>query len=210
MSGCTEKLSVQRAEQDTSSVLTKPPINGSRIAWDYSTLKKVSALNTALYNGYARVIQLKDKTLICVYEEDGSVVAVKSSDLGNIWAGRIIIAGKQSHINMAVPDVLELRDGSLLVCYNPRPFNIDPSRRFAIRTKKAMTADLAGKTNACFTRQDIHLTTVAGSLQLYNYRMEKFNYSLLTKASIKTRMNRTYRFFVPLMVALPGPQIPKL
>ncbi|MEJ7677055.1 MAG: sialidase family protein [Segetibacter sp.] len=107
--------------------------------------KKVSALNTALYNGYARVIQLKDKTLICVYEEDGSVVAVKSSDLGNIWAGRIIIAGKQSHINMAVPDVLELRDGSLLVCYNPRPFNIDPSLKICYPNKKSYDSGLSWK-----------------------------------------------------------------
>eukprot|EP01031_Cornospumella_fuschlensis_P008200 gene8200-10116_t len=38
---------------------------------------------------------------------------------------------------MAVPDILELKDSSILVCYNPRPAGNEPSKRFAIRTKKS-------------------------------------------------------------------------
>jgi hypothetical protein len=47
------------------------------------------------------------------------------------------VAEKQDGINMAVPDKLELNDGSILVCYNPRPFDIHPSRKFGIRSKKS-------------------------------------------------------------------------
>lgn len=109
--------------------------NGSRIAWDYSTLKKVSS--AAGYNGYARLIQLKDRSLICTYESAGSIVVVKSTDLGVSWSNPVTVEQKGDGINMAVPDILQLNDGSILVCFNPRPFNISPERKFGIRIKKS-------------------------------------------------------------------------
>lgn len=134
---CNNKESPE-AMPVTENIPAKPAVQGIRIAWDYSTLKKVSAAETgARYNGYARMTQLRDKSLVCIYEADGSVIAVRSADAGVSWSGPVVVTAKQNGFNMAVPDILELSDGSLLVCYNPRPYEINPSRRFAIRTKKS-------------------------------------------------------------------------
>ncbi|WP_207434148.1 sugar-binding protein [Sabulibacter ruber] len=119
-------------------VKSRASVGGSRIAWDFSTLKRVSSAETgARYNGYARVIQLHDQSLLCAYEADGTVVVVKSHDQGSTWSAPVTVAAKKDGFNMAVPDLLELKDHSILVCYNPRPFDINPARRFAIRTKKS-------------------------------------------------------------------------
>ena len=116
-------------------VISLPYTGGSRISWDYSSLNKVS-VGTG-YNGYARLIQLEDKTLICTYESNGNVVVVKSSDMGKIWSLPIIVDAGGNGVNMAVPDILQLKDNSILVCYNPRPTNSAPDRKFGIRTKKS-------------------------------------------------------------------------
>lgn len=116
-------------------ITQKPPVAGSRIAWDRRTLKKISTETG--YNGYARVIQLQDRSLLCVYESNGNVVAVKSFDNGLSWSAPMTIASKMNGTNMTVPDVLQLQDNSILVAFNPRPYDIDPSRRFGIRTIKS-------------------------------------------------------------------------
>ena len=108
-----------------------------QIVWDQGTLRKVSTGSGVRYSGYARMIQLQDNSLLVVYEADGSIVAVTSQDMGNSWSVPIVVAARQNGINMAVPDMLELKDHSILVCYNPRPYKIDPSRRFGIRTQKS-------------------------------------------------------------------------
>jgi hypothetical protein len=38
---------------------------------------------------------------------------------------------------MAVPDIIRLKDNSLIACYNPRPFRIDTIRHFEIRIKRS-------------------------------------------------------------------------
>lgn len=105
------------------------------IAWDNSTLKKISG-NAARYSGYARAVELQDGSLFCVFEEDGSVVSIRSSDKGRSWTAPILVAAKEEGVNMAVPEILQLKDGSLLVSYNPRPYG-NNGKRFAVRTKKS-------------------------------------------------------------------------
>lgn len=116
--------------------LTQTP-QPSQIKWDQSTLRKISTGSGVRYSGYARMVQLRDKSLLAVYEADGAVVAVKSKDLGKNWSVPSVIAARQDGVNMAVPDVVELADGSILVSYNPRPYKIDPARHFGIRTQKS-------------------------------------------------------------------------
>ncbi len=125
-------------------VKNMPPVEGIRIAWDHSTLKKVSSSEGGInYSGYARLIQLHDGSLICTYEAGGAVVVVKSNDLGVSWGQPVTVAARQEGINMAVPEILELADRSLLVSYNPRPNPVDPEKRFAIRTKKSYDGGLS-------------------------------------------------------------------
>ena len=113
------------------------------IVWDYSTLKKVSATTPETkYAAYARMIQLADKTLLSIYESDGNIVVTKSADLGKSWSAPIPVALKANGINMSVPDILQLKDNSLLACYNGRPYLIDPSRKFNIKTKRSTDGGL--------------------------------------------------------------------
>jgi hypothetical protein len=116
----------------------KTPIGGIRIAWDFNTLVKVSS-NQARYSGYARLIQLADSSLIGVYEAEGSVYCVKSTDVGKTWSDQVLIAPRAGGVNMAVPDILQLKDHSLLACYNPRPGRrpVDTTKHFGIKTKKS-------------------------------------------------------------------------
>ncbi len=133
-----EGTATESSRSIDTSATTMPRVDGIRIAWDYSTLKKLSPSNSGInYAGYSRMIQLHDGSLICVFEADGNVVAVKSDDLGITWSSAINIARPANGVNMSVPDILELEDRSLLVCYNPRPVKIDPSNHFAIKTKKS-------------------------------------------------------------------------
>ncbi|MES2807504.1 MAG: sugar-binding protein [Bacteroidota bacterium] len=119
---------------------SKPPVEGIRIAWDNNTLKKVSAGG----GGYARMIKLHDNSLICVYEAGGSTVCVKSTDDGRTWSAQAtVIAPRADGVAMAVPDILELKDHSLLVGYNPRPGRgADTSKHFGIKTKKSYDGGL--------------------------------------------------------------------
>ncbi|CAN5533463.1 hypothetical protein BH11BAC5_BH11BAC5_38400 [soil metagenome] len=123
-------------------------LSEKRISWDPSSLKKLAPTNgsKANYCGYPRMIQLHDKSLICVYEVgDGSIESIKSIDLGSSWSVPVTIATRQNGINMAVPEILELKDHSLLASYNPRPSPIDSSKHFGIRTKKSYDGGLTWK-----------------------------------------------------------------
>jgi hypothetical protein len=163
-------MSMQCAAQQS-----KPPVEGIRIAWDYSTLKKVSAGG----GGYARMIKLHDRSLICVYEAGGSTVCVKSTDDGLTWSTRAtVIAPRAEGVAMAVPDILELKDHSLLVGYNPRPGRgADTSKHFGIKTKKSYDGGLTWTDertlyqadnkfeNGCWEPSAIQLPN--GEIQLY-------------------------------------------
>jgi hypothetical protein len=117
-----------------TKVATKPPVEGIRIAWDYTTLTRVSAGG----GGYARLIQMHDKSLLCVYEAAGSTVCVKSNDGGKSWSTQTVIAPREAGVSMSVPDILQLKDHSLLACYNPRPSRgADTSKHFGIKTRKS-------------------------------------------------------------------------
>lgn len=133
-----KKKSGPGVTDEVNTIESRSPLEGTRIAWDYSSLKKVSTNPTGNgYNGYPRLIQLKDKSLLLTYEAVGSIVVSKSTDLGNTWSQAVVVKSPETGISMAVPDLLELKDGSILIMYNPRPFQINPSRKFQIRTQKS-------------------------------------------------------------------------
>lgn len=136
---CTSAISCSKntgSKKDTDST---PVVKAKTIEWDKTSLVKVAAPPAGKpYAGYARLIELGDARLLCVYEADGSIWQVISNDHGKSWHGARIIAEKEEGMNMAVPDILLLRNGHLLLMYNPRPYNIDPSRRFAIRIKTSL------------------------------------------------------------------------
>ncbi|WP_207531851.1 sugar-binding protein [Desertivirga arenae] len=170
---CKKKAAAEIQPQPEAAISAVPYTGGVRISWDYSTLRKISKV--AGYNGYARMIEAADHSFICVYESNGNVVVTKSSDKGITWSPPVTVEEKANGINMSVPDILQLNDGSLLVCYNPRPSQ--PTRRFSIRTKKSYDGGLTwtdGKLlyeadyyfeNGCWEPSAIQLP--GGEIQLY-------------------------------------------
>ncbi|WP_170827335.1 sialidase family protein [Arcticibacter eurypsychrophilus] len=169
--GCSKKPT-------ETPVPVKEPEAGIQIHWDQSTLKKVSSSAAGeKYCGYARIIQLQDQSLLAIYEADGSIVSVKSNDLGATWSLPVSIAPRNDGINMTVPDLLELKDHTLLACYNARPYQISPTRRFGIRTKKSVDGGLTWSDeqllyeagyqfeNGCWEPSAIQLPT--GEIQLF-------------------------------------------
>ena len=111
------------------------------IVWNKSTLKQVAPLTGNHNANYARMIQLSNGSLLCVYETEGGIECTASNDSGNTWQAPVNIAAPVQGVNMSVPDILELNDHSLLASYNPRPHKIngnrDTTKRFAICTKKS-------------------------------------------------------------------------
>lgn len=108
------------------------------IIWDDNSLVQISEPDGDYYNGYARLIQLEDKSLICTYESGGSIVIKKSNDLGATWGTLINVVSGDDEVNMATPDILRLGENSILICYNPRPKpGSDASIKFAIRVVKS-------------------------------------------------------------------------
>lgn len=156
----------------------KRPVDGIRIAWDYSTRQRLSP-EESRYAGYARMIALADNSLFCVYESEGSTYAIKSSGTGNTWSAPIMVAARENEVSRVVPEVLQLQDNSLLVSYNLRPHarNTDTTKRFGIEVKRSTDGGTtwsvpvevykAGHefTNGCWEPAQIQLPS--GEVQLY-------------------------------------------
>lgn len=118
-------------------------IDGIRIAWDFSSRVKIApSLNQPDgYYGYSRMKQLYDGRLACVYETTPgrrNVELVFSNDLGETWSNPQTIFQTENNIDMAVPDLIELSDHSILIACNPRPNEpYTNERKFAIKIRKS-------------------------------------------------------------------------
>src|SRR5690349_13013584 len=129
----SDELSQQPQVPDSAE-----PVGGIRIAWDYTTRKQLSPI-AANYSGYARMIRLTNGSLFCVFESDGFIKSVVSTNAGETWSDPVTIASPENDIPCYVPEILELEDKSLLVSYNMRPRGdyTDESKRFSIRVKRS-------------------------------------------------------------------------
>ena len=106
--------------------------SGSRIFWDTNTRRTVFASG-----GYARIIQLQDGHLMAVCES-GGIQIIFSNDKGSSWSGQKKIVANTNNTPNCVPDLIQLRDGTIIVAYNPRPSTpYTEDRRFGIRCKRS-------------------------------------------------------------------------
>ena len=116
-------------------------VDGIRIGWDYSSSRRIAPANDELagYYGYARMIQLHDGRLACVYESSkGNVELVLSSDLGDTWDSPQIVFETKDNISMAVPEIVELSNHAVLVVCNPRPREpYSDARKFGVKVRKS-------------------------------------------------------------------------
>ncbi|WP_346239202.1 sialidase family protein [Niabella insulamsoli] len=130
---------VLAAQSSFSHVQKVDRPGGKTIQWDKNTLNRVAApVAGSNYAGYARLIELDNGNLLCVYESGGAIWQTISVDKGASWQKAKEVAAREEGINMAVPDLLALKNGTLLLMYNPRPYIEAPSRHFAIRVKTSL------------------------------------------------------------------------
>tara|TARA_R110002049_G_scaffold302258_1_gene494981 strand:+ start:45310 stop:47067 length:1758 start_codon:yes stop_codon:yes gene_type:complete len=123
------------SQEPVEIVETKEAITGSRITWDFTTKKIISDVNDSGYNGYPRLIELQDSSLLVTYESRGNILVKKSTDGGETWSAPITVAPFSEGVNMATPDVIQLQNGNILITYNPRPSaSALPSKKFLIKT----------------------------------------------------------------------------
>jgi hypothetical protein len=110
------------------------PYRGSRLFWDLSTQVTVFPSGN-----YARMIELQDGRLLAVAEAGGGISITFSSNKGATWTSPWLIASPPNRVFYAVPDVIQLADGTILVGINPRPQSpYSEDRRFGIRVVRSV------------------------------------------------------------------------
>ena len=115
------------------TVVKKDPISANRIAWDKSSLQRL--VNPNGYASYARMIELSNGDFMCVYEEDGNIEMIRSTNKAKTWSNPMRIATNKDNVFMAVPDIVQLTTGEIIISYNPRPGKpFTEDRHFGIAT----------------------------------------------------------------------------
>lgn len=110
------------------------PYSGSRIFWDMNS--QVTVFNSG---NYARMIELQDGRLLAVAEAGGGISIAISENKGKNWSDPKRIVANPGQIFLAVPDVIQLKDGTIVVGYNPRPTEpYSEDRKFGIRVVKSI------------------------------------------------------------------------
>lgn len=144
---CSDAPNTIEEKPIEENIASKPAVEGIRIAWDYTSLTQISDKNSTDYNGYARLIQLNDTKLICTYESGGAILVKTSTDFGSTWSEPIQVISGNATVNMTTPDILQLTDNSILICYNPRPISRNNTDKFSINTIKSYDGGLTWKEN---------------------------------------------------------------
>ena len=118
------------ASARASDATTRPAIE-----WDRSTLRYICG------GGYPRMIRLRDSSLLISCDSWGRSIVRRSEDGGATWGDEIVAAASEIG-SAANGELLELRDGRVMLLYNERPRR-DGEHPFAIRA--AFSAD-SGRT----------------------------------------------------------------
>lgn len=106
------------------------PDAASRIMWDVASRQVIFPSGN-----YSRLIPLQDGRLLAIAEIPGGIGVIFSSDNGTTWTKPRLIARGEDRLPYAVPDVIQLSDGTILAGFNPRPSSpYSEERRFGIRT----------------------------------------------------------------------------
>lgn len=126
--GCTDDVS-DAGEGDGARIA--PYAAGIRIGWDYRTRQRLMDAPAS----YPRMTRLENGGLLVSVESAGASYVLISEDDGATWSDPILAATAPDEVIAAVPSVLQLASGRVLLAYNTRPpqDNADPSRRFGIK-----------------------------------------------------------------------------
>ncbi len=117
----------------TARAVWHEPYDGSRIYWDLSS-------QSVLFpsGNYARIIQLQDGRLMAAAEAGGGISVCYSENVGQTWSTPELIQRSASLVPYAVPDLVQLSDGTIVVGFNPRPSApYSDDRKFGIRVLRS-------------------------------------------------------------------------
>jgi len=131
-------VSCEDNDGNDETIVRVDPVSGGRIAWDYSSLQRLVPLsgNSIAYSSYPRMIELANGDFICAYEADGNIDIIRSTDKGATWTQPVRIATFSNNTIMAVPEIVQLSNGDIIISYNPRPLEpYTQDRHFAIALK---------------------------------------------------------------------------
>lgn len=129
------------------------PLNGIRIAWDYSSMQKLAPQGErfAAWAGYPRVRRLSNGTMMAVYDIDGNGEMVQSNDQGKTWSSPVTTFKKHSYtnskgesviVNIANSEFYQLQNGDLIMACNYRPAK-DEIAPFAIAIRRSSDLGLS-------------------------------------------------------------------
>lgn len=111
----------------------KDPYNTSRIFWDRNSEKTLFSSGN-----YARIIQLQDGRIMAAAEAGGGISVCYSSNYGQTWTSPEVIIRSANKVPYAVPDLIQLTDGTIIVGFNPRPSEpYSEDRKFGIRAVRS-------------------------------------------------------------------------
>lgn len=97
------------------------PISGVRIAWDYSSLTRLSSTGSS-----PEVLRISETSLLAVYDNNGSAYMIKSDDNGESWSMPEVLFAKTSHTGkdgennityenlMCQPTILQMDNGDII------------------------------------------------------------------------------------------------
>lgn len=116
-----------------SSAVRHEPYDLPRIYWDINTQQEIFPSGN-----YARMIPLQDGRLMAVAEAGGGISCCYSDNGGLTWSAPELIVRSAAGIPYAVPDMVQLSDGTVIVGFNPRPSRpYSDDRRFGIRVMRS-------------------------------------------------------------------------
>jgi hypothetical protein len=101
----------------TTAATAGHPHEQLTVEWDRSTLTLV-----AERAAYARIIRLQSGEFLCCYQRRGQSCVKRSRDRGRSW-GDEVVATAYPHGIAANPELLQKKNGELLLLFNERPWN---------------------------------------------------------------------------------------
>lgn len=123
----------EREKNEEVEKTVVPYTEGIRIAWDYRTLTQVFEDQVS----YPRIIRIANDELLSAFEHQGEVYVSRSADDGENWTEAERVAPRNGDVISAVPELIQLENGKILLAYNTRPphDNKDPKKRFGIKLR---------------------------------------------------------------------------
>ncbi len=133
-------MSCSASEEDPFLNKQDDPVDGIRIAWDYSSMQCLAPIG-----GYPRIRKLNDNSLIVVYDASGNGVLRRSFDGGTSWSEPVNVFkqhtytnkdGLSTTVNIANSELIQLQNGDLVAACNFRPSK-DEIAPFAIVIRRS-------------------------------------------------------------------------